>query len=63
LHGPKPAQVALLFGANDVDDVSVDDAGSTGPRRAPLEEIRRNIEAASQEPVERDGRFSLRPVT
>ena len=32
----------------------------TGPRRAPLEEIRRNIQAAGQEPVERDGRFDRR---
>ena len=28
-----------------------------GRRRAPLEEIRRNIRAAGQEPVERNGRF------
>ena len=32
----------------------------TGPRRAPLEEIRRNIQAAGLEPVERDGRFDRR---
>jgi len=33
---------------------------SEGPRRAPLEEIRRNIVAAGQQPVERTGRFDAR---
>lgn len=57
LYGPKLAQVALTIGADDVDAVSpVDDTGE-GRRRAPLEEIRRNIRAAGQEPVERNGRF------
>ena len=57
LYGPKLAQVALTFGADDVDGVSAEDEMTKGPRRAPLEEIRRNIRAASQEPVERNGRF------
>jgi 2-iminoacetate synthase ThiH len=52
--------VALTVGANDVDAVSPDDETSEGRRRAPLEEIRRNIRAAAQEPVERNGRFELR---
>jgi hypothetical protein len=56
-HGPKLAQVALTFGADDVDAVSPVDDVAEGRRRAPLEEIRRNIRAASLEPVERDGRF------
>jgi aminodeoxyfutalosine synthase len=57
LYGQKLAQVALTFGADDVDAVSaVDDLGE-GPRRAPLEEIRRNIRAAGLEPLERNGRF------
>jgi len=56
LYGPKLAQVALTVGADDVDAVSAEDA-EQGPRRAPLEEIRRNIRAAGQEPVERNGRF------
>jgi aminodeoxyfutalosine synthase len=61
LYGPKLAQVALTVGADDVDAVSpVDDMGE-GRRRAPLEEVRRNIRAASLEPFERDGRFDLRP--
>jgi hypothetical protein len=57
LHGPKLAQVALTFGADDVDNVSPVEEVAEGRRRAPLEEIRRNIRAASLEPVERDGRF------
>jgi aminodeoxyfutalosine synthase len=57
LYGPKLAQVALTVGADDVDGVSPDDDTSEGRRRAPLEEIRRNILAAGQEPAERNGRF------
>jgi len=55
-YGPKLAQVALTFGADDVDGISASDAAPEGRRRAPLEEIRRNIEAAGFEPVERGGR-------
>jgi aminodeoxyfutalosine synthase len=58
-YGPKLAQVALTFGADDLYGVSPSDAAAEGRRRAPLEEIRRNIEAAGFEPVERDGRFTL----
>jgi aminodeoxyfutalosine synthase len=57
-YGPKLAQVALTFGADDVYGVSPSDDAPEGRRRAPLEEIRRNIEAAGFEPVERDGRFT-----
>ena len=57
LYGPKLAQVALTVGADDVDGVSAEDETTEGRRRAPLEEIRRNIRAAGQEPVERNGRF------
>jgi aminodeoxyfutalosine synthase len=57
LYGPKLAQVALTVGADDVDGVSAEDEPTTAPRRAALAEIRRNIQAAGQEPVERDGRF------
>ena len=59
LYGPKLAQVALTVGADDVDGVEAADDLSEGPRRAPLEEIRRNIRAAGLEPVERNGRFEL----
>ena len=57
LYGPKLAQVALTFGADDVDSVSPVDDETHGHRRSPLEEIRRNIRAASFTPVERDARF------
>ncbi len=57
-HGPKLAQVALTVGADDLDLVAADDDTSRGTRRAPLEEIRRNITAAGLTPVERDGRFA-----
>ena len=57
LYGPKLAQVALTVGADDVDAVSAAEETTEGRRRAPLEEIRRNIRAAGQEPVERNGRF------
>jgi aminodeoxyfutalosine synthase len=59
LYGPKLAQVALTVGADDVDGVSAADDMGEGRRRAPLEEIRRNIVAAGQDPVERNGRFDL----
>jgi 2-iminoacetate synthase ThiH len=58
-YGPKLAQVALTFGADDVDAVSQSDEAPDGRRRAPLEEVRRNIEAAGFSPAERDGRFTL----
>ena len=59
LYGPKLAQVALTVGADDVDAVSAEDDMTDGRRRAPLEEIRRNIVAAGLEPVERNGRFEI----
>ena len=57
LYGPKLAQVALIFGASDVDAVAPDDGGRLGARRAPLAEIIRNIRASALVPVERNGRF------
>jgi aminodeoxyfutalosine synthase len=57
LYGPKLAQVALTVGADDVDGVSASDEAPDGRRRAPIEEIRRNIQAAALEPVERDGAY------
>lgn len=56
-YGPKLAQVALTFGADDLDMVPASDDAPEGRRRAPLEEVRRNIEAAGFRAVERDGRF------
>ena len=57
LYGPKLAQVALTVGANDVDNVAAEDPGILGTRRSPLEEIKRNIAAASLQSVERDALF------
>src|SRR5580765_2384446 len=59
LYGSKLAQVALTVGAYDVDGVSPENDSGEGRRRAPLEEIRRNIVAAGQDPIERNGRFDL----
>jgi hypothetical protein len=59
LYGPKLAQVALTMGADDVDNVSAQEDLGEGKRRAPLEEILRNIRAAGSEPVERNGRFDV----
>ncbi len=58
-YGPKLAQVALTFGADDLDGVSASDDAPDGRRRAPLEDVRRNIAAAGFVPVERDGRFAV----
>lgn len=57
LYGPKLAQVALTFGADDLDGVSAVDTLELGARRAALEEIRRNVRAARLVPVQRNGRF------
>src|SRR5205823_1970978 len=59
LYGPKLAQVALTMGADDIDAVSPDEDAPLGPRRAPLADVRRNIEAAGLDPAERNGRFDL----
>jgi len=58
-YGPKLAQVALTFGADDLDNVTASDEAPDGHRRAPLEEVRRNIEAAGFSAVERDGHYTL----
>lgn len=55
LYGPKLAQVALTMGADDLDGVTADDDAPHGRRRAPVEEVLRNIRAAGLTPVERDG--------
>lgn len=60
LYGPKLAQVALTFGADDIDSVAADDDRSQGSRRSPVEEIRRSIRAGGFEPFERDGQFKRR---
>lgn len=55
-YGPKLAQVALAFGADDIDGISPSDDAPEGRRRAARAEIERNIEIAGFSPVERDGR-------
>jgi hypothetical protein len=60
LHGPKLAQVAIVFGADDLDGIAASDESPLGPRRAPIADIERQIRAASAEPVERDGRYEPR---
>ena len=51
-YGPKLAQVALTFGANHLDRVSLVDDPTLGRRRSNLEDVRRNITAAGFTPVE-----------
>jgi len=58
IYGPKLAQVAIAYGANDIDGVAVIDARNLGPRRSPKEDIERQIRAAACVPVERDGRYA-----
>ncbi len=57
--GIKTAQVALSFGADDLDGTVVHekiyhDAGSDSPQELSVTEIRRLIEEAGRVPVERD---------
>ncbi|HWB29375.1 MAG TPA: hypothetical protein VG736_02650 [Vicinamibacterales bacterium] len=58
LYGPKLAQVALAYGAGDIDGVSPVDTLGLGHRRSPAEDIARQIRAAGGRPVERSGRFA-----
>jgi 2-iminoacetate synthase ThiH len=51
-YGPKLAQVALTFGANDLDRVSPYDDLTLGPRRTAVEDVRRNIIAAGFTPAD-----------
>jgi 2-iminoacetate synthase ThiH len=56
-YGPKLAQVALTFGADDVDAVPATAPDNLGWRRWPGEEVRRNIAAAGFTAVRRNGCF------
>jgi aminodeoxyfutalosine synthase len=60
LYGPKLAQVAIAYGADDLDAVSPYEDPAAGARRAPKAEIERHIRAAYAEPVERDAQFAVR---
>ena len=53
-YGPKLAQVALTFGANDLDRVSTIDDESLGRRRTSVEDVKRNIAAAGFTPGRAD---------
>ncbi len=62
LLGEKIAQVALAFGANDLDGTVVDEriaheAGAESPRGMSRDEILRLIRLAGREPVERDSLY------
>jgi aminodeoxyfutalosine synthase len=60
LYGPKLAQVAIAYGADDLDAVAAVDTLHLGHRRSPAEDVRRQITSAFASPVERTGRFELR---
>lgn len=67
LLGEKLAQVALAFGANDLDGTVVDErigheAGAESPRGLGREEILRLIRSAWKEPVERDSLYREIPL-
>jgi aminodeoxyfutalosine synthase len=60
---PRVAQIALSFGANDLDGTVVEeniyhDAGATTPEFMSRNELERLIRAAGREPVERDTAYN-----
>ena len=57
LYGPKLAQVALTFGADDIDSVSAGDDESQAGAARQSKRSAGAFRAAGFEPVERDGRF------
>jgi aminodeoxyfutalosine synthase len=57
LYGPKLAQVAIAYGADDIDAVPPADVLQLGHRRSPREDLERQIRAAFAEPAERNGRY------
>lgn len=59
LYGPKLAQVAIEYGADDIDAVSPIDVEQMGVRRSPQADIERQIRSAFAEPAERNGRYEL----
>jgi aminodeoxyfutalosine synthase len=57
--GIETAQIALAYGADDIDgtvrhELIYHDAGAETPQMLSVEQIRRLIEEAGREPVERD---------
>jgi len=59
IYGPKLAQVAIEYGADDIDAVSAVDVEQMGVRRSPQQDIERQIRSAFAEPAERNGRYEL----
>ena len=59
LYGPKLAQVAIAYGANDIDGIAPVADPAAGHRRSPKEDIERQIRAAGAEPAERDARYAV----
>lgn len=57
MYGPKLAQVAIAYGANDLDNVPATDALGLGHRRSPRTDIARQIAAAFATPSARNSRF------
>jgi aminodeoxyfutalosine synthase len=60
LYGPKLAQVAIAYGADDIDNVAAIDTLGLGHRRSPATDIARQITAAFATPAERNARFERR---
>jgi aminodeoxyfutalosine synthase len=58
-YGPKLAQVALTFGADDLDNVTASDEAPDGRRRGARPEVGGGREAAPFLPMERDGHFRV----
>ncbi len=56
-YGPKLAQVAIAYGANDIDNVPATDPLGLGHRRSPRTDIVRQITAAFATPSARNSRF------
>ena len=66
MMSPKIAQIALRFGADDIDGTVIEekiyhDAGATTPQGLRRRELVRLITEAGREPIERDTMY--RPVT
>lgn len=59
LYGPKLAQVAIAYGANDIDGIAAVTDPAVGLRRSPREEIERQIRAAGATPAARNGRYEI----
>ena len=57
LYGPKLAQVAIAYGADDIDNVAAIDTLGLGQRRSPATDIARQITAAFATPAARNARF------